>query len=230
MASAEYIAAVTADSPKAFWKMQDASGFPQDSSGNGFHMDTTVSSGTYQQGGPMDDYSIEITRSEGDGYVRNAGQPFSSVTDNFTIEAWIYPLSDAGVAEDWKVIYLGESWVISWRNGRKFELTYAGIADMGNSTATLALNTWHHIVCKRAAGTTYYYYNGAPDSTKGTNTPNAPSTAVALGINALGGPNSSFGGRMAYVTFYETALSNARVLAHYNAGTSSGTSVGWLVA
>jgi hypothetical protein len=48
-----YSSEVLADSPRGYWRMNEASGNPQDSSGNGLHMDTTTGTPIYSQTGAI---------------------------------------------------------------------------------------------------------------------------------------------------------------------------------
>jgi hypothetical protein len=89
-AQADYIAAVLADSPVAYYKLDDSSGQPQDSSGNAQHTTTARNStnpaATYGLGGPRDGTTRAITTLDKAFVVPN---PVMTVVDNLTIEAWV---------------------------------------------------------------------------------------------------------------------------------------------
>lgn len=208
--SVAYSAAVMADVPKGFWKCDEASGNLADSSGNAFTL--TADAGlTYQETGPFGcDYSIQFN-------VKKASRTsITSVTGTLTMEAWV----------KWNA--LNSNSIFGNNNGgtNGYELTMQssklqavcqGVGFLQPSGQTLTTGVWHHIVFQRlgGAGTVWrYYMDGQFDmSNCGTTNPIALSSATTT-INRDTGSNIN----VAYYAIYETALTPARILAHYNAG------------
>lgn len=211
-----YINAVLADTPKAFWKCQDASGFPVDSSGNGLDMTAVSGTPTYHETGPYtpQDFSIGLLAA---GFTRNI---VTAVVNNFTLEVWVMPVGSLASGR----IILGNSargldgangingYEIIWNDTTgKFRATAGNVADYTASAATLSLNSWYHVVVVRDAGTWKYYVNGAIDTANaGTSAPVTPTGTAHFGSTVANQ-------RIAYAAIYESALSAARVAAHYAA-------------
>lgn len=211
-----YTQSVLADSPKAFWTLQDSSGLPQDSSGNGLHM-TTYDQWTppdinhsFRESGPFPgSYSMRL---HGDAFSRST---VSVATNNFTMEVWFKYESDFG--RDPLLGNFnggGDGWAIDWRSGF---FTYRALVGNVNweaeSVELGSVGTWDHVVMTRDAGTWKYYINGATDrANAGTDAPSAP-TGGTTRINQF-----NLTGNYAFAAIYETALPLARATDHFNAG------------
>lgn len=209
-----YISEVLADSPKAFWEEQDASGNPVDSSGNGLDMTSISGSPSYRKIGPQgNDYGIETAGSQ-----QFSRSTISTVVNNLTIEMWLYPeiitdirqgvFLNGNSASNGYGVYVDTSTL-------KYHVLICGVAFGAASTTPLVLNVWQHLVVVRRSGQWEYWRNGVQDATNpGTTAPNTPSG----GSTAIGNPfSASMQAAQAYVAFYETALSSTRIAAHYNA-------------
>src|SRR5437660_602584 len=85
MSASAYVAAILADSPAAFWELQDSSGLPQDSSGHGHHMTATTGPLAYRDPGPFgSDFAIRF------GDLAAATQTaFDFTVNNMSLEAWV---------------------------------------------------------------------------------------------------------------------------------------------
>ena len=218
--------------------LQDASGNPVDSSGNGLDMTSVVGTPTYRAAGPMSDYALEF-----DSFTENVqrSSQVSTVTTNFSIEFWWYPIevgaagrtifrNDTGAASGWGVST--ESAAATTKFARVVSST-VGPA----SVNTPPLNAWSHIVVLRrevSVGDNHweYYFNGNIDTDPVADT--APATpAGVVQLNA----GNFLRARYAYVAVYEKALSANRISAHYQAGVGqpsddppmgfSGRGAGW---
>lgn len=206
---ASYAAAVLADSPAAFWKLADASGNFTDSSGNS---NTLTKSGTisYHQTGPSTipgSFAIKPT-SSGVG----AGSQFSAAVDNLTMEAWInFPNWTAQpVICDNRNVAGNNGYDMLVVSGGQVSVNLKGIG-IFSGTAALSTSTWYLIAIQRVSGTWKSYINGALDNGSITSSaPTAPSGATT-------GFSGCDNGTLAYIAFYTTALSAARLAAHYAA-------------
>jgi hypothetical protein len=86
-----------------------------------------------------------------------------------------------------------------------------------SSTVALALNQWSHVVVTKSGATVKLYIN-AVDSTGAVVNATLADTTSALNIGRdVAFPAQYFNGRIDEVAVYPTALSAARVAAHYAA-------------
>lgn len=207
-----YVAAVLADSPYLLWEMQDASGELQDTSGNS--RPSTAHAGTpdYQQAGPMGDYSVHMTSNE---FFSTNGAYALPQTDNWTLEIWMYRVSDLVAT------YVWENGLAAGQGFSIFIDSTNHLVGLANNVALLTagsiipINTWKHVVIKRASTIWTYYINGVIDlANAGTTSPGSPSPYVIAGpiVNGTGGELN-----LAYGAIYDHPLSDARVAAHFAA-------------
>lgn len=207
---AEYEAAVAASSPTAWWKLDDASGPPVDSSGNGFDM-STENITEFQADGPFAGWEGKAIRCGASAGCSRAN--VGTATDNFTFECWVQPvaisdnfqffMSNQAAGQGWGVFF-GATWF--------FQAISQGVAFEAVSAVPLVQGDWYHLVVLRRSGTWRYYLNGNVINTNaGTDTPNGSPTAFSL----LGAPNLET--RMSQAAYYETALSDTEIADHYAA-------------
>jgi hypothetical protein len=218
---AEYVAAVLADSPKAFWQCQDASGGAVDSIA-GADMSTVTGTPDYQQPGPMDDFSIRLLGGE---KIAHTG-PVSVVTNNFTLEL-IFHLQALGggnqaIFDNGNLGSNGWGIITDSLGGRGWRYLAGGVAIGGNASISLP-DRFAHVVCTRNAGTWFYFVDGVSAGSGGSDVPNAPS-----GGGTTLNRDVSIQGAYSYAAIYETALSGAQVAAHFAAMTAGGGSAYWL--
>lgn len=212
MADAEYVAAVLADSPRVFWKLQEASGNPQDSSGNGLHITTVDATPGYHAVGPMvTDYAMSC---DGSGDVMHRAA-IAFATDNITTEFWIRVTTGGG----WVFAAnnaMSNGWYVAVTGALKFQAVVNGVTQALSALA-LTADLYYYIAVVRRATVWEYWVNGNSDTANaGTTTPGTPTGT--LDIFDTGG----FNARVAYLAIYETALSGATIAAHYAAATASG--------
>lgn len=158
-------------------------------------------------------------------------------TTNFTIEAWIHPVAiridplSSTLNRIWYVQSPGSQqlFVSIWNDGRvNFAATDGANGGTLNSTTAVALNRWNHIVCVKS-GTTgptnwAIYIDGVDVSdhpgqtTSGTGNCNLTAAAALLGGRTVPSvARGAFDGYMDEFAVYHSALSSARVTAHYAA-------------
>jgi len=225
-----YAEEVLADSPLAYWKLDEVSGTAaNDSSGNGY--DGTYASGyTLLQPALINaGTSVDFDGTASAGVDMDATAALR-ITGDITIEAWVE--ADAFVANQHIVSCAGDntdaeaenflySMALQNTTGAMymFSESGAGVNQTIISTHTITASTVHHLVVVRdaTAKTITFFDNGveydtiayADNSTGGTN-------AVVCIADAAGA--GEFDGRVDEVAIYNTKLSAARILAHYNAG------------
>lgn len=227
-----YSAEVLADTPKLFWKLQDASGNPVDSSGGGFNADTSFGTVSYQaRTGPFStDYGLRLgSGTAKGGFSRSVS--VSTVNNPWSIEIWVYPVTMPGSLDS---VLCGNSnrandntgggtggyEMATPSTGSKLHLGLPNVGDEPDMTNSLALNAWNHVVMTKASGsggTVKYYFNGASDNASVTiDNPAAGSGTRTMKVGCNFGSNYDL--YVAYFAVYEIELSSSRVSAHYNAG------------
>lgn len=238
----DYLAAVLLDSPAAFWELQDAGDFPQDSSGNGKHMEgksiaagtgllnyRPVASGIY---GPLSSYCVQQQRAT---FTRSTDTVLTAI-DNISMELWYGSYGNDNVFV--QLFFVGaltgstnastlgnNGWGIY--NGNSGGTASPGIRVLTAgtlSTSSLAhaspptTGQWQHIVIVRRSGTWEMWINGAQDTGIGTFTA-APGPYTGAGQGVYLGTANTTGNvfRSAFAALYPVALSPTRITAHYAA-------------
>lgn len=153
-----------------------------------------------------------------------------NVGDVFTVEAWVKG-TYAGATQTLlsKGTSGGNAYAVEQTTGGAFRLTQVFVGTICTSTSTdLNDGNWHHIVATKNGATTKLYNNGVDVTgavTDHTMANNATAFSVGTYMNA-GAPGGQYArATIDEVALYATALSQARVQAHYAAkdiATSSG--------
>jgi hypothetical protein len=214
-----YSSEVLADSPVAYYRMDESSGQPQDSSGTGNNTTATGGTPTYSQVGALasdpTSTAILFSPTPSEEYFTAPDHATLDLADVFTIEAWLkLTSSDAG-----NHCYLtkGTNAYYMAINAQRLQLSKAFAVDMVASTITITdTTTWHHCVGTKNGSTMALYVDGVDVTGTPTNATCADNTET-LSIGALPGFSLNFDGALDEIAVYPTALSAARVLAHYHA-------------
>lgn len=215
-----YTTAVLADSPKALWKLDEASGNFADSSGNGNASTGNGPSGTVT-------YRQPSLLAQGGGYsVRYNGGSYTSLPTCF----------------DWSLAFTLEFWLKKNSNATTYNAVFGKDQDSANiafvtyspggmsstikpnnvgagSNTTIATGTVYHIAVTVTSGvnpTISWYLNGAADG--GGAVTSARNNTGSVRFSAT--PDGFWGyldGWLQLASAYDTVLSAARILAHYNA-------------
>ncbi len=217
-----YSAEVLADSPVGYWKLDDASGSFADSSGNG---NTATASGTitYSQSGLITGSTSSVTMAT--AAHGEFGTIVSSEAD-VTLELWVKP--DGTALTSKTLIEAGGNGVGIALETDGSDQVVAYHADSGTtatSTTVLSSGTVYHIALTSDAGVGMrLYINGSEEDSSLSGTwGNATGTsggrfcardASSAGTVALG---NGVTGDYDEVAVYNTALSAARIQAHYDA-------------
>jgi hypothetical protein len=210
---------VLAQSPKAYWRMDEASGNFADYSGNGIVLNSITGSPNYRQNvGPR---GAKNTRFQGGvGAVRTVVA--STATNNFAIEMWIYPEAVSANNED--TIRNGNLGSNGWGllihqfsagAGGGFPIAYfaGGVAIGTSATTLLTRSVWNYVILARDSGTWKYWINNVLDATtSASHTPNTP-TAGHVGFNASSNRQIS----VANCAIYDSVPTTAQRTARYNA-------------
>ena len=207
MGASAYSALVLGSSPKMYLKGQEASGLPQDASGNGNNM-TSTAGGTplYQQPGPMSDFGITLP------FANFERASISTAVDNLTFEVWLRVIgyvTNGSLCGNNNVGSDGEEVLTDVGGG--FQVVVQSVGFQSPSAFAFTAS-WVYVVVTRDATVWKYYVNGAVDTANaGTSTPISPTGTTHLGRSL--GNNFVW----AHFAYYETALSGAQVAAHYAA-------------
>jgi len=207
-------AAVLANSPVAYWPMQEASGFFQDFSGNGHHCTTSTFAGSQLgQPGPGSNDILSVSGLS----VSQTCPVVSTAVSNISFETWFCidarPSTDQGLCNTG--VGLTGFTLLTGANGNTLtnRSVCQGVAFMSNFSQNFTIGTWYHCVVVRAAAVWSYYINGLVDTANaGSTGPNAPAVTTAIG----GSQGNTV--RQTNVAMYNTVLSVADALKHYQAG------------
>lgn len=215
-----YADEVAADSPLAWWRLDETSGTAAaDSSGNGRN-------GTYAGGSYLAEPSLvagspySVAFDGADGRMTVAHASWMDVTSAITVECWVNFHAtpdnlDAIIARAYTSDQI--AFLLDVASG-KFRW---GHYDMGagpaiSGTTTIAALTTYHVVGVKDATHYRIYVNGVEEANVADATA-LPVNAGALGLAFLQGIGRYTLTKMDEVAIYGTALSAARILAHYNA-------------
>lgn len=207
---------VLADTPIGYWKLDETSGTTAaDSSGNG--LDGTYT-GTYtlNQSGPAGTGAFQNSTT---GHVLLPDNALYDIGDVGTVECWVKRVT---TSINTAIISFGSagSFYIRFGTTNALEFLKAGTALIVTSTTVISdTTTWHHVAATKNGATSKLYIDGV--DVTGTVT-NATMTNVARDKAIGGSYQSAIQERQttvfAHAAFYGTALSAARILAHYEAG------------
>jgi len=169
-------------------------------------------------------------RWNGDGSMQWDQASWQNVA-SMTLEAWANITALSGSLSLWDRDWTGRR-IFQFNIGSDGKLdfifwTSGGGPNFCNGTTTLAIGTTYHLVVtyNAATGVARLYVNGVEDGTLtgDANPMHSGDTPLGIASSAGGtaGPNyNRFTGRLDEVAYYGSALSAARVLAHYTAGTN----------
>ena len=212
-----YASEVLADSPLIYWRLGESSGtVAADASGHG-------NAGTYTNGPTLGtaglvagDSDTAVTFDGVDDSVRST-LTFGSMLSAFTAEAIIKP---SVISNGPFVIGLADDTIDLSIN---IDGSLFGIAGAGSFQSAAGLivtgTTYHLALVWDGISTATIYRNGVSVATGTGNTATPGGVGFWAGDDAVSDP---FSGVIDEVAYYTTALSTARILAHYNAMASTG--------
>lgn len=207
---------ILASSPKAYWKCDETSGNPVDSSGNGNDMTTSTGTPVYRvKRGPLTPNLNGIRLPGGSSLSRSS--PVSTVTNNFCFELWLCP--EAVSANDMDVIYNGNAasngWGLLIDGNMTIQVLMGGVDFIANSSTALTTQAWNHVVVARDATQWKYWINGALDGASlATTAPGAPSGGIS-GFREAASRQIV----VAHAAIYESVLTLAQIQTRYRAAT-----------
>jgi hypothetical protein len=218
-----YVAAVLADAPVSYYHLDEEEGPAQDLLGD--------NPGTYV--GPVSRNAPGALGETGGGAIRLPGTGDAGVllgdvfrfSDDaaFTIELWVYvevidtryqrvvSKLDSALGGGWK-IHIQEN------NGASFLVDRPGASNVIVATGggKMPAQEWVHLVVSYDGTTALLYVNGALARSSVTST-NIPATAAPVGIGRASTGGLVMDGAIDELAFYDRALPERRVRAHYDA-------------
>lgn len=223
-AASGYLPTVMADSPWGLWAFNDGSGATvADRSGNG--RDASLTNGSWNaSGGPNGGAYVSLA---GNGYATVPYEAsLNTLTGNFTAEIWFRRSSDVAansmlIARDGAA----DVWGVEARTSRVIE-AYTQNPSSSYQSATTPGSTWptsqwNHLVFRMTSGSeNRVYLNGVSVATVAQTGGVKSNTSAGLIMGAFTTTTRRFTGDLAWGAFYLSALSEARIAAHYAAMTS----------
>lgn len=225
-----YADEVAADSPVAWWRFEETSG-------------STVADEVGSNDGTVFGANLDVSGAPGTGsaasfdgvddYVNIPDASALRLTGSITLEAWVYRPSAAtgfrtvfAKGRTTSVTSLQTNYSLRVTSNRQLSFRYdVGSTDHDYRTGNDAVpvDEWAHVAFTFTYGTgssAKPYVNGTEVSASwvsgsGGSTPNTNSEPLLLGVYH---DQNFWSGRIDEVALYTTALSAARIEAHYNAG------------
>lgn len=208
------------DSPGAYYRMRESSGSPQDSSGSGKHLTTTLGSPVYSQAGPFPG-ALGIRLPAGSCFRRLTDTALATtVIDNWTIEGWCLFESVDAIRTGFCPASGATGFELKVANPAKWYYARDNLTGQGaDAVNALSTTAWQLLHIVRRAGVVEYYYNGALDTASAGG--GAPTSPTGGNIEIGGGGGLAW--TVSEVAFYASALSAARIATHYAAAFAGNT-------
>lgn len=222
---------VLADSPVAFWPMQEASGDLVDVVAARNAVLTGTSTVTYSQSGPGGMSSVEFPGTGGTHFSVNDNDVWSP--DSLSAEAWLYLSGDWGAGQRfWGSKHAGSGAYSEWlgliynppsfKSYNQITTTSATSWRLVNASVSITQETWHYMVFTYDNSTTTLttYLDGnfvASDNTgSGTRRGNS-SGQLNIGYLQGTGGTEAWKGRISHFAFYDYVLTSTQISNHYSA-------------
>jgi hypothetical protein len=219
---ATYASSVLADSPLAYYRLGEPSGTTATDAGSAAQNATYVNTPTLGvANSSIGDGNTAVTFNGSNQYANAGNNAVFDLTGPMTIEAWINP---AAVGANQRFLAKDGAYGFGIHTTGKLKFTTFGIKDYISVTApTLtASGTWRHVaaVFDSAQDVTFFMDGVQYDTIAGTTNPNVSVNPLIVGARSVS--LEFFNGTGDEVALYPSALSAARILAHFNAGPNTG--------
>jgi RHS repeat-associated protein len=227
-----YSGVALSDSPVAYWRLEESSTSSAAADSSGFGNAGSYNGGlTLSQSGPISTETDHAATFDGSsGYVSapnstSLNQPTSAIT----LEAWIKPTDYVNEPVILKS-YTSHTdpyyqyGLFQFYDEVRLDLSLGDVRYMFVSTGGITTGVWNYIVATWDGSTVRFYVNGTAVGTgSASGTISTYSTPVTLGTyeNLRSSPYYFWGGKLDEAAIYPTALSAARIAAHYAAATSA---------
>jgi hypothetical protein len=252
-----YSAAVLADHPLAYYRLNESGSLLADISTNSGSLGATGNATNFPGAGHgvpgaiVGDTNTALTYSAIDTNSDDGGvptiipyNPVLNTSGPFTVEAWLRPTEEgAGNAQcplfncqastedfGWD-FYQRASVAGSGQQGWEFYMNNATGARVGDAVGgTYTVGQWGYLVAvyDATAGTATLYVNGAQVAQSTGITGYVPNPSYPMSIGGYSdGSQNPFVGDIDEFAYYTNALSSSQILAHYQNGTNASRSVSY---
>ena len=222
-----YAQEVLADSPVAYWRLEETSGSTvTDQTGN--EHDGTVFGADLNVSGPTGLGSAAYFDGV-DDRIDVTNDAALSGWDDFTVEFWTldpinlkdtskYPIanySPLGSQRSWGVVdngVLNQMVILLSTNG----VSFTAMNDAAIPGSDFSSTLWHHVVFRRSGSTVESFLDGVKGGTSDTFSGTLHASTARLTLGSRSDITSYWKGTLDEPAVYDTALSDARILAHYN--------------
>jgi hypothetical protein len=216
-----------ADDPVSYWRLDETSGTTA-ADVEGANNGTYTNSPTLGQSGALAASTNKAVGFNGSNqYVTVPNSSSLAPTSQVTVEAWVRPNTATAGLNSQVVSKSYSSFSPPWNdyallaNGPSarpyFEMTIGGVNRQVLGNFALPTATFSHLVGTYNGSTMRLYVNGREVASASYSGAIATS-GQPLQFGRLASGNNYFNGRIDEVAVYSSALSAARVLAHYNSG------------
>lgn len=214
-----YESVVKEDAPKGYWRLGEASGTEAvDSSGNAQKGEYKAAPTLGVAGAIAGDGNTAASFAKASKqYVSVPDSATLDLLDTLTYEIWF---KRASISTLQTLLDKGPgSLIVRVLATDKILVRRNGTANICESTVTVTdTTTWHHLAVTKAGATVKLWLDGV-DRTGAVTNSTLVNTAIILSIGASeAGSEEWWDGNLDEVAVYATALSEARVKAHYRQG------------
>jgi concanavalin A-like lectin/glucanase superfamily protein/fibronectin type III domain protein len=215
-----YSATVAADQPVSHWRLGEASGTvaaDQKNANPGTYVNGVVLGAASLLG--TDTANKAITLDGANDQVRIPSSPSLNLAAPFTLEAWIKPAKLPAAGQFASVLTKAESYSLQF-NGPRLEFTIMqfGVRQrLQAPVSAVVAGQTYHVVATFDGTTRRLYLNGVEVASAALSGGPSSSTNNAF-VGSWNGSSEFLAGTVDEAAVYNTALSAARVAAHYNAG------------
>lgn len=227
-----YSSEVLADNPLLHLRFQETAGTTCANSGSLGGNATAAGTHTRNVSTGMAGLDIGIELDGTSGKVTYPDTASLDITGDVTYECWFY----ADSLQDRMLMTKGTTsssagYYMNVRAEGIIRVGKTGVIILDTSTSGYAAGAWIHAAFTRSGNNYTIYKNGSSFAT-GTNSTTIAATSEVFGIGNFpidGGAFTFFDGKIDEVAVYNTALSGARIAAHYAARNDSGAAGGTFV-
>lgn len=210
----DYATVVLADSPVTYWKFNEGSGTSiLDYSGNGLTA-TTHNNPDMSVAGMLTGETGCLMDRNSTQYADAPHNAAMNLGDVFTLEAWVKQTSPTHTMHIYTKGPNTAGFFIN--SAHLLQIGVHSVANIGDGSITINDTDWHHLVWTKNGATNLIYVDAVEGHGSLSNaTASNNSSQCWIGCNSdLSNPMD---GVMSHVATYATALSAARILAHFNA-------------
>jgi hypothetical protein len=219
----EYLAQIMAQLSTlvGYWRLNESSGLVAIDTKNG-NNGTYTGGATLAQTGPFVLSDSLAARLVSNSYVTIPDSAALDVGDVFTLEC-IVKRTSTGVTQV-MLSKQASSYVLYFQADNTVALGIPFVGNVFVTTNTFTDTTaYHHIACTKNGSTVHIYVDGVDEALTGSNQTMANnSDALLIGLDVIAGSAHATNNYMAEVAIYNTALSGATILNHYNAAVADG--------